>query len=477
MVLGGHLDFSMVTVFLSYSSADKPLASRIAGDLDRSGFKVWFDEWEIQVGHSISQNVDRGLQEADFVAVLLTSHSVNSGWVQKEWQSKIGEEAVNKKVSVLPLRGEACEIPPLLRDKKYADFVEDYRTGIDALTKAIWAHSGNIPIEQISENPVTPERSTELAIGGLPFPCFFPSISGAAKNSLSPLDHLKIMIALRHPLFLVSAFDIAMAKNRKDRLDMQRLIEKATSHGQILVLDSGLYEKKWLRAKSWPKVKFHETLRNTSCHLAFCYDDPNPKGTIDNIVSDIVRAVVIDQRKGDMDSISPVVHAKDPADFPEMCTQLAKRTNPPLIAVPERELGEGILAVAEKVRLIRQALNATGQYYPLHILGAGNPLSILIYVACGADSFDGLDWCQTVVDHSTGRLYHSLQLDFFAQQTQYGSELRLPYLSRLFAHNLDFYSNWTGRIRAHLGEGTIMAMIDEFVPSQSATRLSALVFD
>jgi hypothetical protein len=103
------------------------------------------------------------------------------------------------------------------------------------------------------------------------------------------------------------------------------------------------------------------------------------------------------------------------------------------------------------MRTIRETLNETGRYYPVHIVGTGNPLSILIYATCGADSFDGLDWCQTVGDHATGRLYHSLQLDFFAHQTPYGSEAKLPYLPRALAHNLMFYQGWMEKIRKSIG--------------------------
>src|SRR4030042_792514 len=107
----------MTSVFLSHSSKDRDLARRIAKDLKNHSIKVWFDEWEIHVGHSISQMIERGLEKADFVAVLLTKHSVNSGWVEKEWQAKIGEEAAKRKVIILPLLGANCPIPALFGDK------------------------------------------------------------------------------------------------------------------------------------------------------------------------------------------------------------------------------------------------------------------------------------------------------------------------------------------------------------------------
>src|SRR5262245_49430237 len=127
----------MTDLFLSHSSNDKPLAQRIAADLVEAGVTVWMDEWKILVGDSITQKIQQGISECRFLAVLLTTKSVKSGWVQKEWQAKVGEEAQKQGVVILPLRGDACEIPPLLRDKKYADFAQDYHTALNDLLGAI----------------------------------------------------------------------------------------------------------------------------------------------------------------------------------------------------------------------------------------------------------------------------------------------------------------------------------------------------
>jgi len=466
----------MTTVFLSHSSKDKDLARRLANDLSGQGINVWFDEWEIRIGQSITQKIEQGLEEADFVAVLLTKHSVKSGWVEREWHSKIGEEAISGKVVVLPLRAEICAIPSLLKNKRYANFEKDYQTGLNNLVRDIKAYTTETISQQAGESVSLRQQVGNLPVGGLPTPCFFPSVSGAAKNALSPIEHLDVLIALRHPLFLVSAYDIANTRN-SDGTDMKHPIKKATADGQIVILDSGLYEKKWLRARRWPKPTFHKMLRETACHLAFCYDNPKPERDIDKNVADIVSTVGSDKKSGAMNAIIPIVHARCPTDFPIICTKLIKEIEPPLIAFPERELGEGVLEVAQTIRSIRKALDAKGQGYPIHILGAGNPLSILIYAACGAESFDGLDWCQTVADHSTGRLYHSLQMDFFADQTDYASESRLPYLTRVLAHNLVFYEAWMKKIRDGISEGHIFDLVREYVPSLCTMKLKELLSD
>ncbi len=461
----------MASIFLSHCNVDKLLARKIAQDLKAYDFGVWLDEWEIVVGDSITQKINKGLDESEFVAVLLTDESVKSGWVEKEWQSKVGEEAESKRTLVLPLKGNECKIPPLLRDKKYADFETDYSVGIKDLIRAIRKHSGISDIENDNKNLPVSDRIIRLGVGGLPLPCFFPSISSAAKNNLTPLQHLKILSALRHPLFLISAYDI-LNPEREVRISIKNKIAKAAEEGRIVLLDSGVYENRWSKSKEkWPKKNFRQTLRDTNCHLAFCYDNPNPKIEVDKIISNIIRDVTKDKKEGDFKYVLPIAHTQNPQDFPTICVELAKELNPPLIAVPERELGEGVLEAAERVLSIRHALNNTGKYYPLHILGTGNPLSILIYVALGADSFDGLDWCQTAVDHSTGCLYHTFQFDFFVDQTQFGSAKNLPYSMRLFAHNLKFYSNWMDRIRVAIQSQSISKMIDEFLPKHIAERL------
>ncbi len=463
------------SLFLSYSSKDRELAIRIAEDLQRRRIKVWIDEWEIYVGHPIGHKIGEGLKEADFVAVLLTKHSVKSGWVEKEWQARIGEEVEMKKVVVLPLKAEECEIPILLREKRYANFVADYTTGLGELLEAINAHSGKRNARGLrTPTPVHPERIPKLSIGSIPFPCFFPSISGAAKNTLSPLEHLKVILATKYPHFLISAYDIFSA-NREERLRIYNLLEKASARGRIVLLDSGLYEKRWLQAKSWPKKNFYEVLRNVACQIAFCYDNTFPKGNPSQIAAELANSVGRDQKQGGIDAVCPLVHAAKPEDFEETCYLVAGLLNPAMIAVPERELGGGVLAIAKNVLKIRSRLDSRGRYYPLHIVGAGNPLSILIYSACGADSFDGLDWCQTVADHKTGRLYHSLQLEFFSGQTPYASDADVPYLPRVLGHNLSFYARWMERVQMAIEGRRIRRIVAEFIPAGASLKIGEII--
>jgi hypothetical protein len=131
----------MYTIFLSHSSTDKPAVRRLARDLTKAGVQIWLDEWEIRVGDSITQKIQQGIRESRYVAIWLTRQSVASGWVQREWYSKFHEEIETRQVAVLPLRAEQCVLPELLRDKKYADFVQSYEAGLGALLEVLGVRS------------------------------------------------------------------------------------------------------------------------------------------------------------------------------------------------------------------------------------------------------------------------------------------------------------------------------------------------
>ena len=109
-------------------------------------------------------------------------------------------------------------------------------------------------------------------------------------------------------------------------------------------------------------------------------------------------------------------------------------------------------------------MDDTGQYYPIHLLGTGHPLSLLIYSACGADSFDGLEWCQTTVDYKTGFLYHFQQREFFGNQSPFCSMDDFPYVQATLAHNLLFFNEWMKKIQDALRSNGITEMMAKYLP-------------
>jgi len=129
----------MSKLFISHASGDKKFAVRLAEDLRQLHHKVWLDEWELRVGDSIISEISHGIEDADSVVLILSKRSVQSKWVEREWQTKYWQEITEKHIRVLPVLLETCNTPILLNHKMYADFrgPSKYPTGLVHLADAL----------------------------------------------------------------------------------------------------------------------------------------------------------------------------------------------------------------------------------------------------------------------------------------------------------------------------------------------------
>lgn len=306
----------------------------------------------------------------------------------------------------------------------------------------------------------------------LPLPVFFPSVS-SVKTAMLPLHYVELLASLTtlNGQFLISAFDIWQASD-DDKEKIWRLSEKARNDGAVVLMDSGNYESYWKDASgSWAQSDFHSILGKKFCSFAFGYDEQFPPFDLNAHVKLISERWKQDQDAAGEQPIVPIVHGTA-ADLPELVLRVADATGVAMVAVPERRLGSGIFDRAKAVEAIREALNTSGRYVALHLLGTGNPISIAMYAICGADSFDGLEWCQTVVDHETALLFHLTQADFFRGQTGW-ADTDLSFQACTLAHNLEFYMDWLSRLRKAVHSGHTVAFCQANFPSRIYGQCSA----
>lgn len=111
----------MLNVFISHNYKDKPMARKIAKELNRYGIKVWIDEAEIKLGDSLIEKIREGLDRMDFLIALISENSVQSEWVKRELDIAMNNEIEGKKVVSLPILVGKCELPGFLKGKLYAD--------------------------------------------------------------------------------------------------------------------------------------------------------------------------------------------------------------------------------------------------------------------------------------------------------------------------------------------------------------------
>ena len=142
-------------VFLCHSTKDKKQVRRLVRDLEAQGIDVWLDQYEVAVGDTIVEKLQRGIDESDFVAIWLTKRAVTSKWVQREWYTKYHEEIETGRTMVLPLLAENCAVPAFLKAKRYADFRGDYNSGLKDLL-SVFARQPvyNATIEFETQDPV-----------------------------------------------------------------------------------------------------------------------------------------------------------------------------------------------------------------------------------------------------------------------------------------------------------------------------------
>lgn len=295
-------------------------------------------------------------------------------------------------------------------------------------------------------------RCPTLLLGGksVMLPVFYASVS-TVKTSLPIVEYLKVLAATKYPQLLVSAYDLHSSGDRKQ---MEVLLRRATEAGAVVLMDSGNYESYWRKDARWTFKDYVGKLNDTRHHVAFSFDNQSPPKSIKRNIDDIEKTIVKTLKLAPRTSIVPILHG-NPSQLPAIAKEIVRRLQPLMIAVPERALGEGMIARVRTLLCVRHALNSSGTYTPIHLLGTGNPLSLLLFSAYGADSFDGLDWCQTTVDHSTGLLYHFQQRELLGNQSPFCEAKELPYAQATLAHNLIFYNDWMKSIRHHIQTGRI----------------------
>ena len=108
--------------FISHASEDKTsLVRPLARELEKLGFRVWYDEFELRVGDSLRKSIDKGLVNSRYGIVILSKSFFEKNWPQYELNGLTAREVENHKV-ILPVwhnitKEEVLSYSPTLADK------------------------------------------------------------------------------------------------------------------------------------------------------------------------------------------------------------------------------------------------------------------------------------------------------------------------------------------------------------------------
>ena len=266
----------MPTLFISYSSEDRNFAERLATDLRNLGIGIWLDKWEIKVGDSIIEKIEKGIKDNDFLGIVLSPSSVKSKWARKELSAALMKELKSKSVVILPIFLRDCDIPPLISDKRYADFRKNYQTGLRELLEVLSSEkmrrqpvsrrkkrSTNEEIERcwkIINDPFSEKYAKDASLERLIQLRAFKYLTKIVDDIWKPattreraLDALA-KNAKGNEDFLFSTVNDINASDKFRRMALDGLI-KAKAHNHLLKLIQDIWAPEWIRKRAAEALK------------------------------------------------------------------------------------------------------------------------------------------------------------------------------------------------------------------------------
>ena len=141
----------MTQLFISYSRKDINFARRLAGDLEKAGYVVWWDITDLRGGDDWVRVIPEAIETSDFVIVVLSPDSTVSEWVRKEYT-----QALSLRKRIIPIMLRTTAVPFALNTINYVDFTTEsaYAESLNALLLAL-GYTGEMPVVPISTWPLT----------------------------------------------------------------------------------------------------------------------------------------------------------------------------------------------------------------------------------------------------------------------------------------------------------------------------------
>lgn len=107
--------------FLSHAGPDKPLVRQLGVQLQLAGAEVFFDEWSIHVGESISGAIEQAIDRFDVFILVWSKSASDSLWTRREYQAAVKRFIEDPARKLIVLRADDTDVPGLINDLKWID--------------------------------------------------------------------------------------------------------------------------------------------------------------------------------------------------------------------------------------------------------------------------------------------------------------------------------------------------------------------
>ncbi len=107
----------MQRIFISYSRKDMDFIRKLAGDLEKADYDVWWDITDLRGGDDWVRMIPSAIEASEQVIVVLSPNSILSEWVEKEYTQAL---SLHKKI--IPIMLTVCNVPVALNTINYVNF-------------------------------------------------------------------------------------------------------------------------------------------------------------------------------------------------------------------------------------------------------------------------------------------------------------------------------------------------------------------
>ncbi|MBE4910815.1 TIR domain-containing protein [Haemophilus parainfluenzae] len=109
-----------LNVFISYAKENQTIAENYYSWLEKEGFSPWLDIKKLKGGQNWELEIDRALQKANVVMLLMSSTSVSKrGFVQREVKDALDNLRYKRPedIYIIPIKIEQCDVPDYISNK------------------------------------------------------------------------------------------------------------------------------------------------------------------------------------------------------------------------------------------------------------------------------------------------------------------------------------------------------------------------
>ncbi|MEM7185905.1 MAG: toll/interleukin-1 receptor domain-containing protein, partial [Bacteroidota bacterium] len=113
------------SIFVSYSSEDRPFALEFVKALQELGVNVWIDQLGIQLGENWDHAIEQALENSQTFLLFISPNAVESKNVHDEFHI-----AVTRNKKLIPILIKQCDLPMRWQRLQYADLTKNPARGL-----------------------------------------------------------------------------------------------------------------------------------------------------------------------------------------------------------------------------------------------------------------------------------------------------------------------------------------------------------